>query len=190
MQVDTSWSQVNCICVKFTAFLRLAWTVASRLANPFGHPSQVRTQVLVLQTCVDLRRLASPFGQGISQTSALHNVTIKAKEKFNLAVFEDRPAGFYCTRSQTNTDIAGPQSRSAYIGTFWSRKLKSCSITSELLTCTLVSVAMVTRLAHALEPPGVSDWSTECVFMTVMLARGTVVTSWEKGEKCNLYQCY
>ena len=36
-----------------------------RLANPFGHPSQVRgTQVLVLQTCVDLRRLTSPFGQG------------------------------------------------------------------------------------------------------------------------------
>ena len=36
-------------------FLRLA----SRLANPFGHPSQVRTQVLILQTCVDLRvRLA------------------------------------------------------------------------------------------------------------------------------------
>ena len=34
-----------------------------RLANPFGHPSQVRTQVLVLQTRVDLRRLASPFGQ-------------------------------------------------------------------------------------------------------------------------------
>ena len=30
-----------------------------RLANPFGHPSQVRTQVVVLQTCVDLRvRLA------------------------------------------------------------------------------------------------------------------------------------
>ena len=40
-------------------FLRLA----SRLANPFGHPSQVRTQVLVLETCVDLRRFASPFGQ-------------------------------------------------------------------------------------------------------------------------------
>ena len=47
------------IYVKFTAF-------CSRLANPFGHPSQVRTQVLVLQTCVDLRRLASPFGQGLS----------------------------------------------------------------------------------------------------------------------------
>ena len=30
----------------------------------FGHPSQVRTQVLVLQTCVDLRQLASPFDQG------------------------------------------------------------------------------------------------------------------------------
>ena len=33
--------------------------LASRLAKPFGHPSQVRMQVLVLQTCVDLRvRLA------------------------------------------------------------------------------------------------------------------------------------
>ena len=44
-------------------FLRLASQLASRLANPFGHPSQVCMQVLVLQTCVDLRRLASPFGQ-------------------------------------------------------------------------------------------------------------------------------
>ena len=35
-----------------------------RLANPFGHSSQVRTQVLVLQT----RRLASPFGQGLRIT--------------------------------------------------------------------------------------------------------------------------
>ena len=40
----------------------------SRLANPFGgHPSEVRTQTLVLQTCVDLRvRLACaerPFVQ-------------------------------------------------------------------------------------------------------------------------------
>ena len=42
-------------------FLRLA----NRLANPFGHPSQVHTQVLVFQICVDLRRLASPFGQGV-----------------------------------------------------------------------------------------------------------------------------
>ena len=58
-QVDTSWSQVNCVCVKFTTFCDLR-ELASRLANPFGHPSQVRTQVLVLQTCVDLRvRLAS-----------------------------------------------------------------------------------------------------------------------------------
>ena len=52
------------ICVKFTFFLRLA----SRLANPFGHPSQVCMQVLVLQTCVDLRRLASPFGQRLKAT--------------------------------------------------------------------------------------------------------------------------
>ena len=30
-QVDTSWSQVNCICVKFTTFCDLLW-----LASPFG----------------------------------------------------------------------------------------------------------------------------------------------------------
>ena len=54
------------ICVKFTALLWLA----SRLANPFGHPSQVRTQVLVLQTCVDLRRLASPFGQRLKTSNS------------------------------------------------------------------------------------------------------------------------
>ena len=41
-----------------------------RLANPFGHPSQVRTQVLVLQTCVDLCRPASPFGQGLKHFTA------------------------------------------------------------------------------------------------------------------------
>ena len=50
-------------------FLRLA----GRLANLFGHPSQVRTQVLVLQTSgsfyADLRRLASPFGQGFTNTT-------------------------------------------------------------------------------------------------------------------------
>ena len=39
--------------------------------EPFGHPSQVRTQVLLLQTCVDLRRLASPFGQGLIW---IHNI--------------------------------------------------------------------------------------------------------------------
>ena len=68
-QVDTSWSEVICSYEnaltndmrEIYGFLRLA----SRLANPFGHPSQARTQVLVLQTCVDLRRLASWFGQGI-----------------------------------------------------------------------------------------------------------------------------
>ena len=49
-------------------FLRLA----SRLANPFDHPSQVRTQVLLLQTCVDLRRLASPFGQGFRDRDSRH----------------------------------------------------------------------------------------------------------------------
>ena len=53
-----SWSQVICICVKVLTFCDLR-ELASRLTNPFGHPSQVRTQVLVLQTCVDLRvRLA------------------------------------------------------------------------------------------------------------------------------------
>ena len=43
-----------------TAFWNLR-ELASRVANPFGHPSQVRAQVLVLQTWVDVCRLASPF---------------------------------------------------------------------------------------------------------------------------------
>ena len=64
MQVDTSRSQVHCIYVKFTAFYDLR-ELASRLANPFGHPSQGRMQVLVCKlalTCIDLRvRLASGF---------------------------------------------------------------------------------------------------------------------------------
>ena len=67
-QVDTSWSQVICCyenalindISEICGFLRLE----GRLANPFGHPSQAHTQVLVLQNCVDLRRRASPFGQG------------------------------------------------------------------------------------------------------------------------------
>ena len=43
--------------MKFTDFLRLP--------NLFGHPSQVRAQVLVLQICVDLP-VESSFGQGFS----------------------------------------------------------------------------------------------------------------------------
>ena len=63
-QVNTSWSQViRCYKNALTNDMREMYGFL-RLANPFGHPSQVRTQVLVLQTCVDLRRLASPFGQG------------------------------------------------------------------------------------------------------------------------------
>ena len=43
-----------------TCELELELELANRLANLFGHPSQVRTQVLVLKTCVDLRvRLAN-----------------------------------------------------------------------------------------------------------------------------------
>ena len=53
-QVVKNWLQVKCICVKFTPCLRRR-EPASRLANQFGHPSHVRTQVLVLQTWVDLR---------------------------------------------------------------------------------------------------------------------------------------
>ena len=52
------------------SFLRFA----GRLANPFGHPSHVRTQVLVQQTCVNLHRLASPFGQDFTcgRTLSIH----------------------------------------------------------------------------------------------------------------------
>ena len=39
-----------------------------RLANPFGYPSQV------LQPCVDLRRFASPFGQGFNIVPELKSI--------------------------------------------------------------------------------------------------------------------
>ena len=42
--------------VKFTSFCNLH-ELGSRPTNPFGH----RLQFLVLKTCVDLHRLASPF---------------------------------------------------------------------------------------------------------------------------------
>ena len=61
-------------------FLRFA----SRLANPFGHPSQVRTQVLVLQTCVDLRRLASPFGQGFRSAVRLRPSFVEKGVRFSI----------------------------------------------------------------------------------------------------------
>ena len=48
--VDTSWSQVICRCVKFTTFCKLA-----------TH-RKVRTQS---SSFANLRRLASPFGQGL-----------------------------------------------------------------------------------------------------------------------------
>ena len=53
---------------KICAFLRLRER-ASGLVNPFAHSSQARTQVLLLQTCADLCRLASPFGQGFKPGS-------------------------------------------------------------------------------------------------------------------------
>ena len=48
------------ICLKLMAFCDLG------LVNPFGHPLQVRTQVLVVQSCADLHRLVSLFGQGLN----------------------------------------------------------------------------------------------------------------------------
>ena len=46
---QVSWLQVICICVKFMTLGDLCGLV-TRLAIPFGHPLQVPTQVLVLQT--------------------------------------------------------------------------------------------------------------------------------------------
>ena len=68
VQVDTSLLRVICNCYKnaltndmheMYGFLR----AASWLVDPFGHSLQVCTQVLVLQTCIDLHRLVSLFGQ-------------------------------------------------------------------------------------------------------------------------------
>ena len=73
-------SQVDATQRKFSTRVRLAFCWATHLRwlwsssnsyairrkfAPFGHPTQVRTQVLVLQTYVDLGWLASPFGQGL-----------------------------------------------------------------------------------------------------------------------------
>ena len=55
--------------MKFTAFCDLR----ADFANLFGHLSQIRRQVLLLQTCVDLHRLASPFGQGL-KAIVIHDV--------------------------------------------------------------------------------------------------------------------
>ena len=51
------------VYVKFTASCDLRADL-----RIYGHPSQVCTQVLVLQTCFDLRLLASPFVQGFIVT--------------------------------------------------------------------------------------------------------------------------
>ena len=56
--------------MKFTTFCDVR-ELASRLANTFGLPSQVRTQVLVLQTCINWHRLVSPLSQGIEHCEAL-----------------------------------------------------------------------------------------------------------------------
>ena len=64
------------ICVKFTAFFRLV----SQLAK-LGHPSQVHTQVLVLQTSVDLCRLETPFGQGFRYFSHINRMMESHKWK-------------------------------------------------------------------------------------------------------------
>ena len=63
MQVDTSFSPFGHPMLEIYSLLWLAWT-CEPTANPFGHPSQVHKQCLVLQTCTDLHQLASPFGQG------------------------------------------------------------------------------------------------------------------------------
>ena len=46
-QVDKSWSQVIWIFLRLRTFCDLR-ELASGIANPFRHPSQVRTQILVL----------------------------------------------------------------------------------------------------------------------------------------------
>ena len=45
-QVDTTWLQVNCICVKVTSFCDLP-ELASRPTNPFGHPLLNRVRCLL-----------------------------------------------------------------------------------------------------------------------------------------------
>ena len=55
--------------------------------SPFGHTTQFRTQVLGLQTCVNLRRLASPFG-------GLHASTCESVWRASRVCLRVRLAGF------------------------------------------------------------------------------------------------
>ena len=75
MKPRKHFEQCQLYCaMEFMAFCDLG-ELASRLANPFGHLSQVRTQVLVLQTCVDFHQLASPFGQGLKLISNCEHIS-------------------------------------------------------------------------------------------------------------------
>ena len=60
------------ICVKCTAFWDLR--PASRLANPFGDPSQFRTQVLSLQTCVACVDLRGRLARALEYTPRLFEI--------------------------------------------------------------------------------------------------------------------
>ena len=77
MQVNTSSSQVTCICVTSATFCDL-----HELVSPFGHSSQVCFASLVLQICVDLQQLASPFGQGLTQMHILGWIKTSWKPNF------------------------------------------------------------------------------------------------------------
>ena len=63
-QVDRSWSQVNCICLKCTTFcvLRADLRADLRIRLPIHHKSVRTAFSLVLQTCVDV-------GQGLRMPS-------------------------------------------------------------------------------------------------------------------------
>ena len=70
---NTSWSHVDCIYVKFTTCVKLRVDLRVRLATH----RKVRTQVLVLQTCVDLRvRLARALNFSLrSYLCELHRIS-------------------------------------------------------------------------------------------------------------------
>ena len=72
---------------------------ASRLANPLGYSSQVRTQVLVLQTCVDLRVcLARAL-----ETWLAHGWILRLDELNATAVFLYK--GIECTKQHTSPHL-------------------------------------------------------------------------------------
>ena len=88
--------------------------LANRLAIPFGHPSQLRTQVLVLQTCVDsLCRHATPVSQDFTpyyltfktSTSDGNKMESRQNNQYKPGINQYEPPVLYSTTNPRNKGL-------------------------------------------------------------------------------------